>query len=236
MAVRLGVWPSFAFAAGDPDRGFRVVVPRASVSRVCGRHRATCFSMSGVSGVSGALGNECASVVVSTDKPVFSDDSGIRAAVLKWGVWAICLIAVLLGGALVLTLRTHVALPGWIGCRRHRADRSSARQCRRRRNRASRLSRRSHCGCRSHCGRPSRSGQPTPSRARRSKRAPTVKRAAPTADATSAPQQERPPRPLVPPPALKKRRWSATPRRRIRPHGVRGRHRSLAMVQDEFNA
>ena len=68
--------------------------------------------MSGVSGVSGALGNEGASVVVSTDKPVFSDDSGIRAAVLKWGVWAICLIAVLLGGALVLTLRTHVALPG----------------------------------------------------------------------------------------------------------------------------
>src|SRR5215218_3276905 len=74
--------------------------------------RPTCFSMSGVSGVSGALANEGASVVVSTDKPVFSDDSGIRAAVLKWGVWAVCLTAILLGGALVLTLRTHVPLPG----------------------------------------------------------------------------------------------------------------------------
>jgi cytoskeletal protein RodZ len=68
--------------------------------------------MSGVSGVSGALANEGASVVVSTDKPVFSDDSGIRAAVLKGGVWAICLIAVLLVSALVLALRTHVPLPG----------------------------------------------------------------------------------------------------------------------------
>jgi hypothetical protein len=68
--------------------------------------------MSGVSGVSGALANEGTSVVVSTDKPVFSDDSGIRAAVLKWGVSAVCLMAILLGGALVLTLRTHVPLPG----------------------------------------------------------------------------------------------------------------------------
>jgi hypothetical protein len=68
--------------------------------------------MSGVSGVSGALANEGTSVVVSTDKPVFSDDSGIRAAVLKGGVWAICVIAVLLGSALVLALRTHVPLPG----------------------------------------------------------------------------------------------------------------------------
>jgi hypothetical protein len=50
--------------------------------------------------------------VVSIDKPVFSDDSGARAVVLKWGVWAICLIAVVLGSALVLTLRTHVPLPG----------------------------------------------------------------------------------------------------------------------------
>jgi hypothetical protein len=77
-----------------------------------GRRRTTCSSMSGVSGVSGALANEGASVVVRTDKPVFSDDSGIRAAVLKAGVWAICLIAVLVGSALVLALRTHVTLPG----------------------------------------------------------------------------------------------------------------------------
>lgn len=68
--------------------------------------------MSGVSVVSGALANGDGSVVVSTDTPVFSDDSGVRATVLKWGVWAICLIAVLLGSALVVTLRTHVPLPG----------------------------------------------------------------------------------------------------------------------------
>jgi hypothetical protein len=49
--------------------------------------------------------------VIGADKPVFSDDSGIRVAVLKWGVWAICFIAVLLGSALALTLRTHVSLP-----------------------------------------------------------------------------------------------------------------------------
>ena len=53
--------------------------------------------MSGVSVVSGALANGDGPVVVSTDKPVFSDDSGVRATVLKWGVWAICLSAVLLG-------------------------------------------------------------------------------------------------------------------------------------------
>ncbi len=68
--------------------------------------------MSGVSVVSGALANGDGPVVVSTDKPVFSDDSGVRATVLKWGVWAICLSAVLLGSALVVTLRTHVPLPG----------------------------------------------------------------------------------------------------------------------------
>jgi cytoskeletal protein RodZ len=68
--------------------------------------------MSGVSVVSGALANGDGPVVVSTDKPVFSDDSGVRATVLKWGVWAICLSAVLLGTALVVTLRTHVPLPG----------------------------------------------------------------------------------------------------------------------------
>jgi hypothetical protein len=50
--------------------------------------------------------------VVSTDKPVFSDDSGRRAAVLKWSVGAICILAVLFGGAMVLTLGTHVSLPG----------------------------------------------------------------------------------------------------------------------------
>jgi hypothetical protein len=60
----------------------------------------------------GALANENGSVVVSTDKPVFSDDSGRRAVVLKWGIWAICLIAVLLGSAVVLTLSTPVPLPG----------------------------------------------------------------------------------------------------------------------------
>jgi cytoskeletal protein RodZ len=62
--------------------------------------------------VIGALANGDALVVMSTDKPVFSDDSGVRAAALKWGVWAICFIAVLLGGSLVLILRTHVPLPG----------------------------------------------------------------------------------------------------------------------------
>jgi len=60
----------------------------------------------------GTLANGDSSVVVSTEKSVFSDDSGVRAAVLNWGVWAICLTAVLVGGALVLTLRTHVPLPG----------------------------------------------------------------------------------------------------------------------------
>jgi hypothetical protein len=62
--------------------------------------------------VIGALANGDAAVVMGTDKPVFSDDSGIRASAVKWGVWAICFIAVLLGGGLVLILRTHVALPG----------------------------------------------------------------------------------------------------------------------------
>jgi cytoskeletal protein RodZ len=62
--------------------------------------------------VIGALANGDALVVMSSDKPVFSDDSGVRAAALKWGVWAICFIAVLLGGSLVLILRTHVPLPG----------------------------------------------------------------------------------------------------------------------------
>jgi hypothetical protein len=57
-------------------------------------------------------GSPARRAVMSTDKPVFSDDSGVRAAALKWGVWAICFIAVLLGGALVLILRTHVLLPG----------------------------------------------------------------------------------------------------------------------------
>jgi cytoskeletal protein RodZ len=79
---------------------------------VRGRPVAACSNMSGVSGVSGGTGHGDASAVMGTDKPVFSDDSGFRAAVLKWGVWAICFVAVLLGGALVLTLRTHVALPG----------------------------------------------------------------------------------------------------------------------------
>jgi cytoskeletal protein RodZ len=67
--------------------------------------------MSGVSGDRGHLANGDSSVVVSTERPIFSDESGVRAAVLKWGVWAICLIAVVLGSALVLTLRTHVPLP-----------------------------------------------------------------------------------------------------------------------------
>jgi cytoskeletal protein RodZ len=67
--------------------------------------------MSKVSCVSGDTGNGDGSVVVGTDKPVFSDDSGIRAAVLKWGVWVICFVAVLLGCALALTLRIHVSLP-----------------------------------------------------------------------------------------------------------------------------
>jgi cytoskeletal protein RodZ len=62
--------------------------------------------------VIGALANGDAPVVITTDKPVFSDDSGVRAAALKWGVWAICFVAVLIGGALVLILRTHVPLPG----------------------------------------------------------------------------------------------------------------------------
>lgn len=58
------------------------------------------------------MANGDAPVVRSTDEPVFSDDSGVRAAALKWGVWAICFVAVLLGGALVVILRTHVPLPG----------------------------------------------------------------------------------------------------------------------------
>ncbi len=173
-------WPSFAFAAGDPDRGFRVVVPRASVSRARGRHRATCSSISGVSGVSGALGNECASVVVSTDKPVFSDDSGIRAAVLKWGVWAICLIAVLLGGALVLTLRTHVALPG--------VDRLPPPRGQIGRAAVSPPEESSQPPQPSITVRPSITFRPTDAKPSPTvkRAAPTVKRAAPTADATSA--------------------------------------------------
>ena len=191
----------------------------------CGRHRATCFSMSGVSGVSGALANEGGSVVVGTDKPVFSDDSGIRAAVLKGGVWAICLIAVLLGGALVLTLRTHVTLPGVDGLLP-----ASRGQIERRAVSPTEESSQPPQPSITLLPSPSRSGRPTPRRARQSTAPPQRLTRRPL------PHQERPPRPLVPPPALKKRRRSATPRRRIRPYGVRGQHRSLAMVQDEFNA
>jgi cytoskeletal protein RodZ len=130
--------------------------------------------MSGVSGVSGALGNEGASVVVGTDKPVFSDDSGIRAAVLKWGVWAICLIAVLLGGALVLTLRTHVALPGvdrLLPPSRGQIERAAV----------SPPEESSKPPQPSIILRPSIAFRPTDATP-----SPTVKRAAPTADATSA--------------------------------------------------
>jgi hypothetical protein len=130
--------------------------------------------MSGVSGVSGALGSEGASVVVSTDKPVFSDDSGIRAAVLKWGVWAICLVAVLLGGALVLTLRTHIALPGvdrLLPPSRGEIERTAV----------SPPEESSQPPQPSITLRPSITFRPTDAQP-----SPTVKRAAPTADATSA--------------------------------------------------
>jgi cytoskeletal protein RodZ len=131
--------------------------------------------MSGVSGVSGALGNEGASVVVSTDKPVLSDDSGIRAAVMKWGVWAICLIAVLLGGALVLTLRTHVALPGvdrLLPPSRGQIERVAVSPTEESPSQPPQPS---------ITLRPSITFRPTDA-----KPSPTVKRAAPTADATSA--------------------------------------------------
>ena len=62
--------------------------------------------------IGGHWPNADASVAVSTDRPIFSDDSGVRAAVLRWGIWAICAMTVMVGGALVLTLRTHVAVPG----------------------------------------------------------------------------------------------------------------------------
>ena len=45
-------------------------------------------------------------------KPVFSDDSGRRAAAVRWAAWGICLLGVLLCAALGLTLRAHVSLPG----------------------------------------------------------------------------------------------------------------------------
>lgn len=111
--------------------------------------------------------------MVSTDKPVFSDDSGIRAAVLKWGVWAICLIAVLLGGALVLTLRTHVALPG--------VDRLPPPRGQIERAAVSPSEESSQPPQPSITVRPSITFRPTDA-----KPSPTVKRAAPTADATSA--------------------------------------------------
>jgi|SRR5829696_1677753 len=155
-----------------------------------GRPRATCFSMSGVSGVSGALGNEDAFVVVGTDKPVFSDDSGIRAAVLKWGVWAICLIAALVCSALVLTLRTHVPLPGvdlLLPPSRGQIERGAVAPT----EEAS-----SQPPEPSIILRPSITFRPTDA-------APslTVKRAAPTADATSAARTRTPARPRTPTPA-----------------------------------
>ena len=45
-------------------------------------------------------------------KPVFSDDSGRRAAAVRWAARGICLLGVLLCAALGLTLRAHVSLPG----------------------------------------------------------------------------------------------------------------------------
>jgi hypothetical protein len=73
--------------------------------------------------VAPALGNDLVTVaaprraapVADDGKPVFSDDSGRRAAVLRWTGRGICLIGVLLFAALGLTLRAHVSVPGLEG-------------------------------------------------------------------------------------------------------------------------
>jgi hypothetical protein len=45
-------------------------------------------------------------------RPVFSDDSGRRAAVARWAGRGVCLVGILLFAALGLTLRAHVSVPG----------------------------------------------------------------------------------------------------------------------------
>jgi hypothetical protein len=44
--------------------------------------------------------------------PVFTDDSGTRAAVLQWVARSLCACCVLVGAAIAFTLVTHVSLPG----------------------------------------------------------------------------------------------------------------------------
>jgi hypothetical protein len=56
-----------------------------------------------------------AASVTHDDKPVFSDASGHRAAVVRWVGRGFCLIGVLLCAALGLTLRAHVSVPGLEG-------------------------------------------------------------------------------------------------------------------------
>jgi hypothetical protein len=45
-------------------------------------------------------------------QPVFSDESGRRAVLMKWAGWGILAFGVLLCAALTLTLRVHIPLPG----------------------------------------------------------------------------------------------------------------------------
>jgi hypothetical protein len=92
--VGLAAWPD-----AESCRLYLSVLTSKPQSRDCFAERA--LACRGISGVSGTRVNGDRSVVVSTDKvstdkPVFSDDSGARAVVLRWGVWAICLMALLL--------------------------------------------------------------------------------------------------------------------------------------------
>lgn len=47
-----------------------------------------------------------------TSRPIFSDDSGRRAAILQWLARGVCGVSVVVAGAVAFTLTTHVPLPG----------------------------------------------------------------------------------------------------------------------------
>jgi hypothetical protein len=49
------------------------------------------------------------------DRPVFTDETGLRAALVQWGGRGGCLLGALLCTALLLTLQTHVSLPSLQG-------------------------------------------------------------------------------------------------------------------------
>jgi hypothetical protein len=52
-----------------------------------------------------------AALAPQPDRPVFTDETGRRAEVLKWGGRGFCLMGAVLCAALAVTLQTHVFLP-----------------------------------------------------------------------------------------------------------------------------